>query len=245
MSPILAACYFNAKREQDGQYDRLARVLTYSAQRHCPTWTIRIEPISPTLQTPCTGNPSHAWNTAKLNWWDDVVQQAPDGTPVVLMDADTVILRPLDPIWALPFDLAYTARALTRLPLNGGVVALRVSDRTKAVMRAWRAVNDEMMREPKRHTPYHVKYAGMNQASFGCLLEEGGLAALQVIKVPCAEWNCCEWQEFSDTTRILHVKSRLRRVMFSPVAVPGDLERPVAIWRRLEAEIHAPVRRPA
>lgn len=243
MTPVLAACYFRAKREPDGQYDRLARVLAYTASVHCPGWQVRIDRIAPELPAPCTGNPSHAWNTSKLDWWNDVVQVCPDGTPVVLMDADMAILRPLDPLWADPFDLAYTIRdaRTSRLPLNGGLVAIRVSPATKAAIRQWQQVNLGMCREGTKHAEYHKRYAGMNQSSFGCLLEEGGLSGLNVRQLSCQEWNCCEWLGFDRAiTRVVHVKSRLRRAVFgsAPATHPtqGSLGGIVDLWHALERD---------
>lgn len=247
--PILFACHFRAKLEKDGQYDRLARVLAHTAAVHCPGWDVRIERISPDLPAPCTGNPSHAWNTSKLDWWNAVVQSCEDGDRVVLMDADMVIVRPLDPVWDRPFDLAYTVRRKSEssLPFNGGFVALRVSERTKAVMQRWQMVNDLMCREGTDHAAYHRKYAGMNQSSFGCLLETGAFDGIQVAELSCQEWNCCEWGGFKDNTRVLHIKSRLRRAVFqcAPPTHPqyGDLRPLVDLWYRLEGDVDAIERR--
>lgn len=236
--PLLCACYFSAKHEPDGQYDRLARVLGYTAHVHCPDWDVRIDRIDPQIPAPATGNPSHAWNTAKLDWWANTIDACPDGSRVVLMDADMFLLRSLTPIWETSFDLAYTARdsRTSRLPLNGGLVAVRVSLATKAAIRRWQHTNDAMCRLGTKHAQYHRKYAGMNQASFGCLLDEGGFAGLVVRALPCQEWNCCEWGNFSSNTRVVHVKSRLRRAVFASASSSFDraLLPLVAQWRELE-----------
>lgn len=240
MRPMVAACYFAAKKEPDGQYDRLARVLAYTARQQCQGWDVRIDRIVPDIPAPCTGNPSHAWNTSKLDWWADVADACPDGTPLVLMDADMAILRPLDPIWEPSFDLAYTIRdpKTSRLPFNGGLVAIRVSPKTKAAIRRWQVVNDAMCREGTDHAVWHKKYAGMNQASFGSLIEGDGFVGLSVRQLPCQEWNCCEWSNFAENTRVLHVKSRLRRAVFGsapPQYGRGDLSPLVREWHALEA----------
>lgn len=237
MTPLLLSCWFKAKREADGQYDRLARVLAYTAGQHCPDWDIRVEPIEPDIMAPCTGNPSHAWNAAKLAWWNAQVQGCPDGTPVVLMDADMMILRPLAPVWDLTFDVAYTTRdaKTSRLPLNGGFVALRASASVKAALARWQSVDDAMCREGTRHAEFHRKYAGMNQASFGFQLEQGGFSGLELEKLPCQEWNCCEWLNFAPNTRVVHVKSRLRRTVFNSHAAHYPNLIPIAHrWHALE-----------
>lgn len=250
--PKLFACHFEAKKEPDGQYDRLARVLRYTAQRHCRRWDLHIDYIQPHLYAPATGNPSHAWNAAKLEWWVKQIEACPDGARVVVMDVDTFILRPLDPLWDHAFDLMYTARnaETSRLPLNGGVVALRMSPRVREAMLRWQHIDYEMCKLGKRHGEFHRKYAGMNQSSFGCMLEEGGFDGLKVISLPCQEWNCCEWLGFDpNITRIVHVKSRLRRAVFgsAPPGHPtqGNLGPLVVLWHDLEQRATAPTVRTA
>lgn len=255
MTPVLVACHFGAKVELDGQYDRLARVLEFTARRHCPTWDLRITRIVPELHEAASGNPSHGWNTAKLVFWQEAVEAAPDDTPMLLIDADTCILQPLDPIWHQPFDLAYTVRDHDRhrIPLNGGVVAVRVSPAVRAAMRAWRDDNDRMMTDRIHHEHWRRKYAGINQASFGCLLESGrgcpcagcqaraqappSFDGLAVVKLSCHEWNCCEWAAFrASRARVLHIKSKLRRAVFG-AQTPTPVTAPLAtLWHRLEAE---------
>ena len=235
-APILLACYFRAKSEPDGQYDRLARVLAHTARVHCPEWDIRVEPITPSPLKAASGNPSHEWNTYKLDYWQEVVDALPDGARLLLMDADTTIVRPLDALWELPFDLAYTIRsahATPRIPFNGGVVALRVSEGTRAALRRWRAENRRMLDDRAHHLVWRRKYAGINQASFGLMLEDGGFADLDVKALPCQEWNCVEWSELAQNTRIVHYKSALRRATFGMIALPS-LRPLVADWHALE-----------
>lgn len=255
MTPVLVACHFTAKKEQDGQYDRLARVLAYTAAQHCPHWDVRITAIVPTIPETVSGNLSHGWNTAKLEHWCDAVAAAPDGTPMVLIDADTCLLQPLDPIWNRAFDLAYTVRDVDRhrLPLNGGLVAVRVSPAVRAAMELWRAENARMVTDQIHHEHWRRKYAGINQASFGALIEAGrgcqcegcltrtgappSFEGLSVVKLSCHEWNCCEWGAFrASRCRVLHIKSRLRRAVFGVNPAPPSLTRLVRLWHELEQQ---------
>jgi hypothetical protein len=111
-------------------------------------------------------------------------------------------------------------------------------------MQRWRDVNDRMCRLGQGHAEYHRKYAGMNQASFGELLETGGFDGLSVLELPCAEWNCCEWLQFSDQTRVVHVKSRLRRAVFLGGDIPMNLVPIADLWHRLERDALAAEVRP-
>lgn len=248
-SPVLLACYFGAKREIDGQYDRMARVLAYTAQQHCSGWTIRVEAISTaSMPRAASGNPSHEWNTLKLDWWIDQLDDLPDGARVVLMDADMTIVRPLDALWDQSFDLAYTVRGDTsalRIPFNGGFLALRLSPAVRAAMRRYRDENARMIVDRAHHMLWRRKYAGINQAAFGLLLETGGLALLEVVTLACQEWNCCDWQTYTADTRLVHYKSGLRRATFGMSPATSVLRPLVKEWHALEARALAADRRRA
>lgn len=240
----LYACYFGAGLRD--QWPRLARVLAHTAAQHCPGWTVQIEAIArPRPQ----GRVSAGYidNTHKLDRWDAVAAAASDGTQLLLMDADTIILRPLDSVWALPFDVAYTVRpATSRFPLNAGVIFLRVSDRTRAFLRAWRDENRAMLQDAARHQPWRKRCGGINQAALGAVLASStSTADVAIARLPCAEWNCEDstWPAFDPAvTRILHIKSQLRLAVFHGVSGVARWKQLVALWRA--GELAAGARRP-
>ncbi len=237
--PRLYACHFGHGLQD--QWPRLARVLEMTAARHCPGWRVEIEQrkpgVSPRLPNASSGDVANTW---KLDRWCEVVEAAAQSEQLLLIDVDTAILQPLEAIWELPFDVAYTVRpAVSRFPLNAGVLFLRVNDQSRAFLRAWRDENRKMLGDALRHGRWRRKYAGMNQASLGCLLEgkvvPGGA---ELLRVPCQEWNCEDstWEAFSECTRILHIKSQLRLAIFNGVPGHRELRPLVALWRRLEHE---------
>ncbi len=240
MKPRLEACYFGTG-DQGERYERLARVLEHTALEHCRGWTVDVvrlsqEQLEP--YRPASGKDSHVWNTWKLEHWVRRILDAPDGAQVLLIDGDTAILRPLDPIWDHGFDIAYTARERNRLPLNGGVVFVRVSDRTRHFMREWLATNMTFLHDNLAHTPWRRAYAGINQSALGYLFEKVDHGC-EILKLPCSEWNCVEWDRYApDRTRVLHVKSGLRRAVFD---LPGAGHKPVIVrlvklWKALERD---------
>ena len=236
-SPRLAAVYFGTGGAGD-QYGRLARVLAYTAAAHCPAWTITIERAVVPAYNSALGVTSHVTNSQKLEWWRGIVARAQDGDRILLMDADMAIFRPLDPVWDLPFDLAYTMRETGRLPLNGGVVFLRVSDRVRAFVDQWFATNQRFLGDPAAHRPWRMKYAGINQASFGYMLERTDHGC-DLRRLTCREWNCenTTWALFDPTiTRIVHLKSGLRRALFGAPIVRSDHKALIALWHGLEAK---------
>lgn len=253
MTPRLEACYFGEDRT--GQWSRLAAVLRATAAAHCATWNINVRHIQPKRHRSAALRPSNVANTQKLEEWCRLVAEAPDGQPLLLIDADTVILRPLDDLWAKPFDLAYTVKPGARFPFNGGVLPVRVSPAVRAFFQTWWTENLRMLRDTAYHGPFRKRYGGLNQAAFGALLERGGCTDLQLLTLPCQEWNCedATWRYFEPaTTRILHIKdgleqANLRKAIFDakPALPPAHVAALAARWLAIEAGAQAQTRRTA
>ena len=221
---VLYSCYFGNASDQ---FPKLARVLEATARAHCPDWEVRVERIADSKLRGPNGSPSRGDNSWKLQKWAEFSCARPDGDRVLLLDTDTFVNAPLDPLWGHDFDLAYTVRGVDApFPLNAGVIALRVNDASRDFMRLWSRRDREMFDDPALLAPWRRKYGGMNQASLGSLLEHGsGLTSwLTVAALPCREWNACDeadWCAFGPTTRIVHIKSALRMAVFSQgAAVP-------------------------
>lgn len=239
MTPRLVACYFGEGVGQ--QYPRLARVLEHTARQHCPGWMIAVDqlPAGPLHRSGYAEG--EVANVLKMRHWIGAVRQAPDDTGLLLIDGDTVILRPLDPVWTLPFDVAYTVRSRA-LPFNGGVVFVRTTPAGRAFVDAWMAEAERMFTDRAYHGIFRRKYGGISQAALGAVLESPIAGATTLRPLPCLEWNCedTSWAAFDPAlTRILHLKSALREVVFhvGPSGPAVRALKPLALlWRRLEAE---------
>jgi hypothetical protein len=87
----------------DGKYARMAKVFEATARRHCPGWDINVRKVD---QIPIPAHRAavqgHIANTQKLEDWNQIVQDAPDGARILLIDADTAIVNPIDDISTLP-----------------------------------------------------------------------------------------------------------------------------------------------
>lgn len=234
MKPVLEACYFGGR---DPIFPRLASAFVRSAERQCATWDRRVQLIDAPPR-PGTRRLQHHQNTVKLAHWRRVVQQAPDGTCLLLADADLLILLPIDDIWERSFDLAYTVKRHV-FPFNLGVIFLRVSDRTRAAMETWWRANLELLESADDTSPggWRQRFGGVNQGAFGLSLEAGRFDHLQLLELPCREWNCEEsaWSRFDlGRTRILHIKGALRRAILGHESETLDLSAAVSCWRSLE-----------
>lgn len=235
-APRLEACYFGPDRV----WARMAYVLAHTAAQHCPGWRVHVERFDPKPLHHRQDSQMAIDNTQKLDRWAEIVEASDDGDRLLLIDADTMIVRPLDPVWDLEFDVAITARQFGGLgPLNGGVVFLRISPHVKAFFRSWRDVNDRMFHDYLGfHREWKKQYGGMNQAALGYMLKRQP-PALRLIELPCQEWNCEDgaWQSFGPTTRIVHIKAALRHAIFYGSMTYQYLRPLVSLWR--EAELSA------
>lgn len=251
MTPRLESCYFGSGRH--GEWDRLANVLRFTAQAHCGTWNVNVQRIDPKAYTSAIGLRPNEANTQKLESWLDIVEAAPDGQQLLLIDADTAILRPLDDVWGEDFDLAYTTKRKARFPFNGGVVFVRVSPAIRTFFAQWWQENVFMLGHATHHQPFRKRYGGLNQAAFGALLERRAAAQLKLLELPCAEWNCedASWSAFDpERTRILHIKTALtggdlRRTLFARWPAPPHIQQLATLWKDLEAQSLVATRRTA
>lgn len=208
----------------EGRYRQMADALKRSVERNSPHKLI-VHDIRPKRRS---GRHKLVINTVKIEKWNEVVQQAEDN--IVLLDCDTVLLKDVSHVFEKDFDLAYTKRTEgVRFPLNGGVVFVKPTKESKEFFKEWLDVNNRMMREPHFHRPWHVKYAGINQASFGYLLEND--PTIDIIDLPCAKYNACDtvdWRDLEDPY-ILHIKSDLQNQCFAKE--PSRFKEAAKIWK--------------
>jgi hypothetical protein len=215
-SPTIVVRYFDEPGAD--RWARLAGVLARSIARWCPEWTLDLQELPPAsgLSSPL-GLKRDVGNTRKLDAWAAAIAAAVPGDRVLLLDADTLVRRPLDEVWDAPFDVAYTTKPVeARHPFNGGVIFLRVSAATQAFMATWARENRRMLDDPSHHQVWRPAFGGINQSALGMLLKQGG-HGLQVKRLPCAEWNLEDehWDVFDpDRARIVHYKSDLQRALF-------------------------------
>lgn len=224
-------------------YKRLLDVFIYSIQKHMPDVTPEITYCNPP-QKVSNRNTGLITNTAKLAHWVQSMENCKDGDEIIFADCDLLALGNMFSVFDdFDFDIAHTVRygaeqGRTRIPINGGVLPVRVSDRTKHFMREYKRINDEMYMNPEFHSSYRLKYAGMNQSAYGYLLENPAMHDCKIISIPCQKWNLCntEFLLFNSDTRCIHFKSGLRRSALGQAPVNGQIKQFVDLWRKYEAE---------
>jgi len=119
-------------------------------------------------------------------------------------------------------------------PINGGVVFARNLPETVQFFKDWAEADSLLYNDRALHGRWRDKYAGINQASLGYLLEEKGYGKF-ITKMKCGQYNCVEpWGNWNQAS-LIHIKGRLRQAwMGFPVqGLPENVRRLV---RKLRME---------
>ena len=164
-------------------------------------------------------------NSAKLYAWVDYLERSEDEN-IVFMDCDMIVLDSFDEVYDREFDICYTWR--DNLPLNGGVIFVRNNEYTRQFFRDWAETNEKMMKSEHFHKFWHRKYVGINQPSFGYLLESDPDCHIE--SVPCKIYNATEeyWNDI-EGCKVIHYKTELRRCVLGIRFAPW-LEHLRQIW---------------
>ena len=207
-----------------GSYGKLARALGNSVVANCPdanVLTERIEPVPDTGPRPLTG-----WIVAQMQAWLRVAHDCDE--PLVLMDADMLVLRDISDVFDRDFDVAVTVRPEG---LNSGILFLRPNERSRWFMRAWQKMTALLLERPDGGEHFlHGHYGSVDQAAMMILLGIPVEYGCMVLKLDCSEWNACQehWDDVGDETRMLHVKGRLRDDVMA--GRPGRWPHLVEMW---------------
>lgn len=183
---------------------------------------------------------SYMANSVKLNYWLGKVKE--ETKNLCLIDGDTLVLKDVSHVFEQDFDIAYTKRSKgVHIPINGGVLFIRPSEAVTDFFEKWVATNNEMLTNARLHRIWYNKYNGINQASFGYMLENLDKLKhrLKIIELPCNEYNACDqidWINFGDHTKILHIKSDLRVACINGINIPR-FQRAINTWKEYETKL--------
>ncbi len=216
-----------------GRYEKLAKVFEHSVKKNCPSADFELLKVKPPEIKRKIRSKSFASNTLKLKLWLEVLKNTDDD--VVFMDCDMIILKDISDAFKNHFDIGYTKRTGSRIPYNGGVVFVKNTPAAINFVELWKKINDKMYDDYTFHHKYRNKYAGMNQAAFGYIMENGGYKA-KLKPFRCDIWNSCveNWPKINEDTKIIHVKGTLRRTVLMNSSINSSRYRKaVILWRNL------------
>ena len=223
----------------NGKYTRLAMALRESILHNVTGITeddlIMIHEDPPSLAS--GKNHTFVSNTVKLEHWLRVMEEQPDGEEMVFMDADMIVNKCFRHVFDTDFDLCVTKRNKPTLPYNLGIMFLRNNENGKKFMRHFKEVNDMLFNDYKKHAPYRARYGGMNQASFGYILENTMKKLnIKMHEIPNRIYNACveDWSSVGAHTVVLHVKSKLRRIVTGAQSPDSRWTVAVRMWYKYD-----------
>jgi hypothetical protein len=206
-------------RDQDHRYSQLTTVYARSCADQGVPCTVHTMPV-PELQ----GRPHWASsNHYKLKEWTDWLWQQPDGQLVLISDSDMFCVRAPERELLDPVGCVGLTRRSEKLPFNAGMIVVRTGAQARDFFDRWRGLDTRFFLNPAEHSPWRRKYAGINQASLGALLESSPEQAAKVHWLRCEDLNLClPWANWS-RARFVHVKSGLRKAVFGGPPPPGTV----------------------
>jgi len=218
-------------------YKKLLNVFEYSCKKNMPDATFnKICIEAPENKTSRALN--FKYNTVKLRLWTEFLENTKDKY-VILADCDMLALKSAGYAFKHDFDIAYTERTrISRIPMNGGIVFVKVNKRSIAFFREWLRVNVKMFKDPAFHQRYRKKWAGMNQAAFGYMLEQKREIA-NIKKFYTKEFNAvdCDWPTVDNKTVFLHCKSKLRKMVLHEKPINKAYKKCYDLWHKYNKEM--------
>ena len=210
-------------------FETLLSVFEKSINHHMPDVELikyRIEAPERTVERAR----SFSDNSAKLKLWCDHMDKAT--VPVIFADCDMLCVGPAYHAFDPKFDIAFTKiRQVHRFPMNGGIVMARPTQAARDFFHLWLKINDQMLADPNFHCKWKQKYAGINQAAFGYLHENGEIPGV-VHEYGTRLWNsvASDWQHLTAETVFIHFKSKLRHMVLTGKPPTGAYAPAMKLW---------------
>lgn len=216
----------------DEHFARLARVFEAS----CAAFGVDLKLHDMSVPQQVLQSRGATANHNKLAEWVRIIEST--DRPVILLDADLVCKGDPLPGFEHVRYFGVTARPSgQRFPYNGGVVYARPTEVARKFFRAWLAADNLLFKDQELVKPFRYKYAGMNQASLGLLLELGWDRYMG--KVSCEPYNVVDpWQNWESGV-FVHFKSKLRKSVLKRAVLPMSANGQAAArwWLDLEKKL--------
>lgn len=189
-----------AMMESAGYYARLRRVFERSAAAVMPSVPIEVIEL---------GARAGTRQDAMADCFVAAAERAIEiGGEVAVCDLDLMFLREIESAFASSFDVAYTVRD-TSLRYNTGIWFMQSSGRL--FVERWIGWTRKIQASPRAWRGELATLGGIDQLALHFTISERN--GFSLLELPCREWNATqsEWSAVDDTTRVVHVKSALRR----------------------------------
>ena len=207
----IIATYFDRKNK----YRQLLKVFLATAAEHMPGVEVDLIKVRPPRKISRKHDMAHAFNLA--------AERAMQGREnAAVCDIDLMFVQSIESVFALDFDVAVTVRE--KYKYNTGLWFYRPTAKADIFLDTWIRNTHEMMQHPdqEENKSMIAEYAGIDQASLAQTISEK--KRINVLELQCTVWNSCqgEWKHINKNTKVIHVKSGLRRIAMKKKMKPGE-----------------------
>lgn len=132
---------------------------------------------------------------------------------IAVCDIDLMFQKSILDIEKKDFDIAITTRD-SKMKYNTGLWFYKPCKASRTFIRAWIKNTKTLMKNFCENEDFVWRHGGIDQASLYITMQDNKKIKAKIIELPCLEWNATqsEWRLIDDTTRIIHVKSKLSLV---------------------------------
>lgn len=208
------------------EYNRLYSVFNASAKEIMPDVPIEVLKISemPTFNRETKSKEEHHYFTAFA--FEAIAKAVLESNEeLAVCDVDLMFLKSIEDVWSLypHFDIAYTIRNYKH-PFNTGIWFYRPTKEAKEFVKTWISDTRFLIKSfyyGKRKIIYND--SGIDQAALRRTLLKKA-TTIKAQKLNCVEWNAeqSSWHLMDERTRIIHVKSLMRRVVINNTELPEE-----------------------
>ena len=228
-------------------FARLKNVLLYSLNKYNKDLIIIEKELEcPTCEHRTENDKKFQYleNIHKTQKWNEFFQSLNIGDEVLFLDADILILNNISEMFDFleNKEIILTTRNYKKLNFNAGVILFKVTENTKRFFNEWTEKISKFSHEI-RFNQEIIKlseiYLGAGQTTLAYMIEKEEYKNI-IDKVPCHIWNCCQqdWDLYTDETKIIHVKSGLRKLIFEKsVRKKSTIIKLAKIWLEYENEM--------
>lgn len=206
---IISVCF-----ERSGKYGKLATVFEKSLKAVMPA--MRYEIIKPKMPP----NIDHKRDTA-FAFLAAAYYVLKQKELIAVCDIDMMFLKPITDASMMRFDIAVTTR--NKMKYNTGLWFYRPNSRSKMFVRKWIAYTKIIMGNFCKYEGFSWENGGIDQASLRWAVDK--VKNIKVLELPCQKWNSTqsEWKNADEETKIIHIKSKLRTIIFKKLPCPDEL----------------------
>lgn len=193
----------------------------------------------------------------KLRFFVDALHGVEESAPVLFIDCDTLLVRPLDRIFSQSdFDVCFTWKD-DGFPLNSGVMPARNTARLRTFLQEWNARTQAILASPAEEAKAREAFGAADQMSLAQLVCRGevmqaakgsdparraaaydgeymmgeGQQTLRLLGVNCRYLNETKCRPIDGDTHVIHYKSGWHRILLHDA--PFHANRPESACREM------------